>query len=174
MARFLHHRISFARRSTPYLILASVWMIGLSSGIWAYVSSGTALVSLMRSTLQGAVSIVRVLCMTSLPFLFSAFAVFLSCPWLIFPVALVKGFSFSFAAMGLMHAFGSAGWLIRLLSCFADVVTIPLLYWFWCSCFRLEDRLLGHRCVLAASLLLLAGSIDSCLIAPFLAGLTIL
>ena len=174
MARFLHHEFFCARRKRNLWVLASVWVLGLGSGIWAFAYAGSSLLPLMRSTLSGTVSIVSLLCVTGLPFLFSAFAVFISCHWLIFPIAFCKGFCFSFAATGLLQAFGSAGWLIRPLLCFADSVSMPLLYWFWLSCFRTDDRLWRPRAVLAAALLLLLGSVDYCLISPFLADLIIM
>lgn len=174
MARFLHHDFSCARRKHCGWFLASLWILGLSSGIWAYASAGDSVTSLMRGTVSGAVSIVSLLCVTGLPFLLSAFAVFISCPWLIFPLAFLKGVLFSFTAMGIIVTFGSAGWLIRQLLCFADVAAMPLLYWFWLLCFRTGEWFGGMQLMLTAALLFLLGSIDYCLISPYLANLIIM
>lgn len=174
MARFLHHDFSFTRCKFSAFVLASVWTLGLLSGIWVFAAADTALFPLMRSTIYGSVSIVSLLIMTGLPFLFSAFAVFLSCRWLIFLIAFCKGLGFSFVSLGILLSFGSCGWLLGLLIGFGDVVAMPLLYWFWISCFRDNDSLWRCRCFLVAAFLILAGSVEYSLIQPFLAGLLIL
>lgn len=174
MARFLHYDFPCAQRRFPGCCLAFVWSLGLGFGIWAHALSGDSVSTLMRSNLFGTVSIVRLLCVTGLPFLISAFAVLISCRWLIFPVAFFKGVTVSFTAMGFLFSFGSAGWLIRFLLTFADVASLPLLYWFWITCFSGRDRYWAARGMLTAALLLLLGSIDYCLISPFLASLIIL
>lgn len=141
------------------------------SGIWLWYASGASLISLMRSILYGSVSIMRLVFLLFLPFLLSALAVFCFGPRSIYPVAFGKGLLFSFVSMGVFSCFGSGGWLVWMFLCFSEIVTVPLLYWFWL-------RLLGgnHVAGLKESLLLLApvfliGSIDHCLITPFFADL---
>lgn len=126
---------------------------------------------MMRGAASGSVSIAGLLGITTLPFLISAFAVSFSMAWLIFPVCFCKAFAFSFVSLGVLQAFGSAGWLVRLLLLFSDCAGMPLLYGFWLR------HLPGGRPVgvwetaflLAACVLL--GSVDYRIISPFLAGL---
>lgn len=174
MARFLHHDVSFTRCKVSLYILASVWTLGLLSGIWVFASADGSLLSLMRSAAYGSVSIVSLLIMTGLPFLFSAFAVYISCPWLVFPIAFCKGLCLSFVSLGILLSYGNGGWLMGFLVGFCDVVTLPLLYWFWRCCFRDKDPLWRCRCLITAAFLILAGSVEYSLIQPFLAGLSIL
>ena len=174
MARFLHHRHFSARPRTEHMFLASIWILGSVSGIWAYVYTGNSFLPMMRSCLWSSVSIVNLLSVTILPFLISAFAVLLSCPWLIYCVAFAKAFAALFTSMGIMHTFGGAGWLIRALLCFTEAATLPVLYRYWMCCLDRSSGVWHLQSILAAALLFLAGSIDHCLIAPFLADLIIL
>ena len=128
----------------------------------------------MRSCLYGSVSIVRLLSVTALPFLISALAVMLSCQWLVFVTAFAEGFAAFFTATGIICAFGGAGWLLWLFLCFTEVVSLPVLYWYFMCCLNKQEGLWQLQSLLAGALLFLAGSIDFCLIAPFLADLIIL
>ena len=174
MARFLHHDFSSPHRRSYMHVLAVLWTAGLLSGIWAWAITGPSVLSLMRSTLLGPVSIVSLLFSTGLPFLFSAFAVFFSCQWLVFPIAFCKGICYSYVSMGILSSFSNAGWGLWILIQTSDAVTLPLLYRFWQTCLLPADGYFPHRCMVTASILLLAGSVDYSLIQPFLAELLIL
>ena len=173
MARFLHHDLSWSDRRIHGCILAVFWSLGILCGIWTQFYADFYSASLMRSTLSGSVSIVSLLCVTVLPFLISAFAVFLSCHWMLHPIAFCRGFLLSFVSLGITASFGSAGWLFRLLLCFSEFVSTPFLYWFWLRCFRGPGDSFVLTCALMASFCLLTGSIDYCLITPFLGDLII-
>lgn len=174
MARFLHHDMPRSSRKFYCPLLAFFWTSGLASGIWAWFLSGEFITPLMRSSAYGSVSIVSLLCVTGLPFLLSAFAVFLSSEWLLIPIAFGKGFFFSLISMGTTVSFGCAGWLVRLLLCFSDIVSIPLLYWFWVRCLRNDGSRLIYLTFFTGALFLLIGSVDYYMITPFLADLIIL
>ena len=95
MARFLlHESPEFWRKGTT-VFLALSFLIGLVSGILIFFAAGESFLSLMRSAFYSPVSIVGLLCVTALPFLFSAIAVFLSQPWLMFPICFGKASFFS-------------------------------------------------------------------------------
>ena len=174
MARFLHHDFSSPHRRSYMHVLAVLWTAGLLSGIWAWAITGPSVLPLMRSTLLGPVSIVSLLFSTGLPFLFSALAVFVSCQWLVFPIAFCKGICYSYVSMGILSSFSNAGWGLWILIQISDAVTLPLLYRFWQTCLLPADGYFPHRCLVTASILLLAGSDDYYLIQPFLAELLIL
>lgn len=151
--------------------LACFWLSGALCGILASLSAGRTLVSLMRGTLFVPVSIVGMLCATALPFLLSAFAVFLSRPVLLLTICFGKAFLFAFVSMGIFQAFGSAGWLLRWFLLFSDYASVPLLYWFWLRHISGERPLDGWETALLCSLALLIGSVNFSVISPFLAGL---
>lgn len=174
MARFLHHDIYCPSRKFVRHFLAVCWTAGLGCGIWSCFLADDSISSLMRSCLNGSVSIVGLLTVTLLPFLLSAFAVLLSGPWLLFGIAFGKGFVFAFVSMASLAGFGCAGWLLRFFLCFSDCLSLPLLYWFWLRCFRSSGTGFGTCIFLTGALLFLIGSIDYCLIVPFLADLIIL
>lgn len=131
MARFLHHIFSGLQRKADTVFLALFWSAGLFAGCVFYRNTGDSTVSLMCGALNGAVSIVSLLSVILLPFLLSAFAVYLSRPSFLFLIAFAKAFSLAFVSAGLLSAFGSAGWLARLLLMFSDCCTVPLLWLYW-------------------------------------------
>lgn len=151
--------------------LASSWLLGLICGILVYLSAGGILVSLMRSTLYVPVSIVGLLCAAVLPFLFSALAVFLSRPGLLLPICFGKAFLLAFVSLGVIRAFGSAGWLLRWLLLFGDCVSAPMLYWFWLRYIPGDRLLSGWEAASLFSLGLLIGSVNYSVISPFLVRL---
>ncbi len=170
MARFLHrHSISpYFNRSA--FLLAFSWVGGLLVGVFAACSADEFLFPLMRTAVFSGVSIVSVLTAHLLPFLLSAFTVFFSGRALVCPIVFCKGFCFAFVSVGILASFGCAGWLFRLLLCFADLLTMPLLYRYWHRCLDGEGRLLSDFLV-TGSVCLLFGSIEYRLILPFLADL---
>lgn len=174
MARFLHHLNFHPSRRIFCHILALCWAAGLGCGIFCWFLVDASLFSLMRSALHGSVSIVSLLSVTALPFFLSAFVVFLSCHGLLFVISFGKGILFAFVSMGTLACFGCAGWLVQLLLCFSDLLSLPLLYWYWLRSFRVSGNSIHSTELLTAALLFLIGSIDYCLIAPFLADLIII
>lgn len=167
MPRLFSSSPSRERRKKGRLLLASFWCAGLFFGIYGYLTAGTPFLSWMRGVVPGSVSIVGLLGITVFPFLISALAVFFSTPWLLLLVCFCKAFLFSFVSLGIWQAFGSAGWLARLLWMFSDCIGIPLLYGFWLRHLS-GDRAVGGLetgCYLAAFVLL--GSVDYRIISPF-------
>ncbi len=126
----LRSRMNVFFRNRYPLILALCWMLGLTAGTLLYVYSSDAFVSLMRIVPMCNVSIVEATVAAVLPFLFSAFAVFLSRSMLLLTAAL-KACVFAFVSMGLTYSFGEVGWLYRLLLLFSDCMMVPVLYFFW-------------------------------------------
>ena len=90
MARFLHHSLKIPGRNWRDFTLALSWILGLISGCTLCLSADTTAFSLMRMAPGCPVSIVRLLAVTFLPFLFSGFAAFVSQTWLLFPIVFFK------------------------------------------------------------------------------------
>ena len=127
MARLFHPNPPDRRSKYPAFVLALSYFAGLLFGVFVFRFAGDRLDSLMRGAPTGAVSIVGLLGVTVVPFLFSAFAVSLSKPALLFPVSFINAFLFCFVSLGMMRCAGSAGWLIRWLLCFSGSVFAPVL-----------------------------------------------
>lgn len=171
MARFFCPDSPHWWRKGCRFFLACSWLSGLACGILVYLSAGGLLVSLMRSTVYVPVSIVGLLCVTTLPFLFSALAVFLSKPGLLLPICFGKAFLLAFVSIGIFQAFGSAGWLLRWLLLFGDCASVPVLYWFWLRYLPGTRPLCGWEAFSMLSLGVLIGSVNYSVISPFLVRL---
>ena len=170
MARFLHRCFICLRRNANTAFLAACFLTGLILGI--RMSHGVDFsVSLMRGALSSTVSIVRLLSVLLLPLLFSALAVFFSKPQLLYPIAFLKAFVFSFVSAGICTGFGSAGWLARPLIMFSDSLSLPMLWLYWLR------HIPGRRTFQAADVMVIAGCVglvgllDQFLIMPLLQGI---
>lgn len=131
MARFLHHSDSFTLRKWPAFLLAFSWLLGLGCGGLVFRSADESIVSLMRMAVLKPVSIVGLLSCTLLPFLFTAFAVYVSLPALLLLIGFSKAFLYAYVSCAVLAAFGSAGWLVRGFLMFSDTIGAVLLYSCW-------------------------------------------
>ena len=122
---------------------------------------------MMRRAVSCPVSIVG-LVVVLLPFLFSAFAVYLSKTWLFLPFCFLKAFQFAYVAGSVSMAFGSAGWLIRLLLLFSDGCTIPVLLWIWLRWIGRGGRKALQQIAACTILGAMVWAVDYFVVSPFL------
>lgn len=160
-------RSGIFRFETCKCVIWVCWIAGLLLGMAAAYGAGDVFSSLMRGWQNASVSIVG-LSVTSLPFLFTAIAVFLPAPLLLVPAVLFRAFLYGYCALGITLAYGDAAWLVRLLLMLSDTCSTALLMWLWLRC---GDPKVGLRveflgCTLAALGLKL---LDFCAITPFTA-----
>jgi len=148
-----------------------LWVLGLVSGMILQLCSGGFFPSLMLGIPLGSVSIVSLFTSVFLPFLFSAFAVYISQPLLLHFIAFWKAFAFSFVSTGMVICFGSSGWLIRLLLMFSDWVTMPILFWYLHCHDSSAYHFSGIEFFVICVLILCIGSFDYVYILPFMAGM---
>lgn len=154
------------------LVLASSFLLGHLLGVWFSGIASEHYLSAMRAVVSSRVSIIGLLSSMVLPFLFSAFAVYLQQPVLLIPIAFMKAFLFSYLGYGLYTAWGSAAWLVTGLTMFGSLCSMPVLYWYWL-------RHMGGRrfeilpFCLILGILVMIGMMDYCLIVPFLANIII-
>ena len=123
----------FRRITHPAFLLFAFGALGLMLGTLLAASADTSLFPLMRQVAFNPVSIVTSLAAQLLPFLIAAYAVSISRPWLLTTVCSYKLFSFAYTGALIQIAFGSAGWLVRFLFLFSDIILVPCLCWY---CFR--------------------------------------
>ncbi len=131
MARFLHSIDSFTFRKYNPFFLALSWILGLGYGVFVFRNTGSDLVSLMPLAVMRQPSIFGLLLSSVLPFLFSAFAVYICVPGLLLVISFVKAFLLAYVSCGIFSAFGSCGWLIRWLLLFTDLIGTVFLYLYW-------------------------------------------
>ena len=170
MARFLRHDHHPTYRRTYRLILAFFWLLGLLSGGYLFHRADDSFVSMMCSAVDRRVSIVGLASVIFLPFLFSAFAVYLRHPRLLWLVAFGKALCFSYTALAVLSGYGCAAWLALPLLMFSDIGSIPLLWLFWLGSREGSDAPTGRtiRLFFAAGCI---GCVDYFIVSPFLCGL---
>ncbi len=160
----------FLSCNRPAVLLAFFWSLGLASGILFAAASGETFFLLVRTAASRRVSIVGLVASCYLPFLLSAFAVFIGKQKLLYPIVFLKALLFSWCAIASSAAFSSAGWLVRPMLQFTDILTVPVLCWF--SLRHTSDHgMLFRDFSICTLLFVLAGSLDYCLVSPFLASL---
>lgn len=152
-------------------LLAITWIFGLVLGIVSAYQAGHSVFRLMRMAANSHASIVSLLVSGVLPFLLSAAAVFFSARHFLFLIGFVKAFCFGCCACATMLSFGSAGWLICLLLMFSDLCDLPALIWFWLRHLWDGAYLRFPDTVFCIGWSLLVGSVDFCLVTPFLVSL---
>ena len=118
------------RRKRPFL-LTVFFLLGHLLGVWASGHTSSFLLSAMRTVVSSRVSVIGLFSSLVLPFLFSAFAVYLAQPLLLFPIAFWKAFLFSYTGSALFAYWGGAGWLIMPLLMFGSICSMPVLCWYW-------------------------------------------
>ena len=133
MARFLHSIVSFCTRKWDKLFLASLWVAGLIAGGFVFRYSGSNLVSQMPLAVGSQPSIFSLLNSTLLPFLFSAYAVYIGAPRILYGISFLKAWGLGYLSCSVFAAFGNAGWLVRWLFLFSDIFAAAALY---CYCHR--------------------------------------
>ena len=130
IVKFTVSELSFRRRSTYSWLLAFFWIAGLITGIFLALRIDASVISFIYAAVHRPASIVSLLLTTSLPFLFSAIAVFISKPGLLPVFAFSKTAAFSLVSLMTLRTFGTAGWMIRCMVMFADICTLPFFYSF--------------------------------------------
>ena len=130
IVKFTVSESSFSRRSTCTWLLTFLWIAGLMMGIFLALRIDESVITFMYSVVSRPASIVSSLLTTSLPFLFSAIAVFISKPGLLPVIAFCKAAAFSLVSLMALRTFGTAGWMIRCMVMFADICTLPFFYSF--------------------------------------------
>lgn len=118
-------------RKSSVFLLAVFWTLGLGCGGYFFRLTGSNLASQMPLAAMGQPSIFGLLISFVLPFLCSAFAVYISASKLLFLIAFAKAVLFGFVTSAVCTAFGSAGWLVRVLLLFTDIGGVIFLFHYW-------------------------------------------
>ena len=162
---------SFHSRKDPSVLLAFGWILGSVIGLLLAVNCDPSVIYGIRGILAGEFSVWRMIFVIISPLVISFLAISHFSIWLLIPIAFVKGMAYAFVSALVFIAWGSAGWLIRLLLIFSDTVSAPVLLYFWLSSCRSGSKDLGLRFIPAASWIILACAIDYRYVSPLLAVL---
>ena len=159
--------VLYTFRKGDRLFLAIFWIAGLMCGVWSWFVTGPYGFTWMRTAQGGCVSIVGLICIHLLPFLVSAFAVFVSIPELLFPLCFFRAFLFTVLSLGIMQSFPHAGWLVSAL--IQGYFTEPLLYFLWLRMVSLKKPSVPTAFWLIALVFSVpAGCVDHYIISPVL------
>lgn len=150
------------------IFLAFCYLAGLVAGVILAAQADSSFSSWMRTAVFQRVSIVSLLSVLFLPFLISAFAVFYGWSFLLYPICFLKSLSFGYCCAGISILFGAAGWLGCWLLLFSQLLAMPILLFYWMRHIDGLQKPLLSEAALLASILYLVGSLDHCLISPFL------
>lgn len=167
MGTSFHRFLTFFYRNFSVSVLAIVCLASLVLGTFLGIVSNDSYFLLMRMAASCRVSIVGLISTSFLPFLFSAFAVYIGKQKLIYLVVFLRMLLFAWGAVGTAVAFQTAGWLVHFLLQFTDILLLPVLCWF--SLRQLtEAGVLRKDLSLCTATFLLVGSLDFCVVSPFL------
>lgn len=166
MNRFCSSRWIGSHPDRTMIRLHVVWILGLLCGGLFAVCADHSVFSWMRMPPGGHLSIVGLLLVPFFPFLITALAVYLSCPWLIYLTCAYKGFCYGACVGVIRMAFGSAAGLIHVLLLFTDCLTMPVLYWLWIQSLQGSFRL--RKASSCAVLFAIIAAVDWKWVAPFL------
>ena len=171
MALYFQCNSSVRKRFVRRLLLSLLWVVGFAFGGVYSFGSGNSNFFMMRSILLDSVSIVSLIAVSYIPFLFSAFAVSMGLLWLLYPICFLKAFCFGFVSTAVCISFGSAGWLMRLLLMFSDIFSLPLLFLYSLRHISDVSKFSFSEFLIIASVFMLIGSVDYCYVLPLLAML---
>ena len=169
--RIMHsNKLQIFRQQTCKVLLCVCWMLGLVFGAVFSAGADSTFLLLMRRT-EFSVSIVGLLLVAMLPFLFTAYAFFLSNRFLIIIFAFLKAFSFSYCLFGLSAVYGTGSWLAWILLMFSDLGTLPVLMWLWIHFLGSPERSIRTKFVCCLSVSALIVMADYWMISPFAASI---
>ena len=167
MGSFFRRCVSFFLRNSAIALLLLIWFFGLLLGSYLAAVSGESFFLLMRTAASSRVSIVGLIASSFLPFLFSAFAVYTNKYKLLYICCFSKALMFAWCAFASAAAYQSAGWLVRCFLQFSDILLIPVFCWF--SIRQVSGvSTLKRDLSLCTALFVLVGSLDYCVVSPFL------
>lgn len=121
------------KKYTPALhktFVSLCWLLGLLSGYFIATKVSISVLFMMRTSLTERVSIVSVFFATFFPFLLILAVMRYGSALLCLPIVFVKACSFGYCLYTISIAFGSAGWLMRLLYLFSDACCVVVLLLF--------------------------------------------
>ena len=151
------------------VILALIWCTSLIIGSYFCWCCRASVFGVFFDSVHSRSGILSSVMAAALPLvLTTVFGV--HCPWAIYLLCFLKGFSFGFCGYGIGLSFGAASWIVWPLFLFIDATTVPVCYFYWISC--LDDSVAYRYPTLMWYLVygILIACVDHFMIAPFLAS----
>jgi hypothetical protein len=165
-------RFHLPKISTETAIFLTVWIAGLILGTITAAAASNSYFLLMRMAPKSSVSIIGLAVTVLLPFLLTAFAVLADRSLWLYPICFLKVFAFAFCGYGISVAYGSAGWLVRFLFQFSDILSIPILFWFAFRYLRGRGLMWKRDLAIGCALDVWICCLDLWFVSPFLMAIT--
>lgn len=152
------------------VILAIFWLLGIALGYMFATFVAQNAQFIFRSYIENQTSVLRLWVVHFFPFICAVFAHRFSLFYIFYLLNFVKAVSYSFCNFCVIFAFGSAGWLVRILFLFTDAFSSLLLFYFSLGC-------LCNRSIRKTEYLIIFFSvavvciIDGLTVSPFLSSL---
>ena len=167
MGNFIRRILPFFLRNRVLFLFVCFWCTGLVAGTYLASLIPESFLLLMRTAGSFRVSIVGLFASVYLPFLLSAFAVYIGRCNFLYIFCLLKALLFALSASVCVDAYNCAGWLVHILLQFSDILLLPVLCWFsirsLTGCGGLKRDF-----SLCSALYFIVGSMDYCIVSPFL------
>lgn len=141
----------WSKCSVAFLLL--FWTVGFAVGTLCVFSLYDNYGSIIRQAAAMDATIVGLLLLSMVPLVLSYIVIRLSAAPLLLPISFFKALSFAFCSFGVLWAYGSAGWLVRILLLFSDSLSVLILLYFWISSITGDRKFIDHRllCCMIAS-----------------------
>lgn len=164
-------QFSFSNYLRKYnaVFLAFFWIAGMLFGAMAAESANADMFLWMGSAGRCRASIVALLCVAFLPFLFTALAVYFSKSTILFGICFLRSAFLGYMLRGMMLHLGSGFWLYGFLLLFTTLCLLPLDCWLWVryTSGRQSFRVLDLLIYVFTAFIIVA--LDHCFVAPLLA-----
>lgn len=145
------------------------FLIGLLFGFISACYLGADTFLLMSCAAKANASIVELLVVAFLPFIFTiSVKSFFRSDWILL-ICFFRSFCFSFCSRGLLFQFEDRSWLIIMCLMFTSVCSLPLDCWLWLRCYCSDNLSMKKDYLLYAITLLLTVFADSFFISPLMA-----
>ena len=155
------------------LLFLSAWIVGISAGMLTAIGIDDSILPVMRLAASCRVSIVVLFLMASIPFLITAFAVFIHQYPILLIICFVRSYGFGCLAWLIVRSFGSAAWLMQPMIQFSDgiLLVVYVLYGLWhCSHWERNPKRPVLVCMFITAVVTI---IDYLAVSPFLVSLLV-
>lgn len=124
MLQFNNHiRVCFIRKPGT-ICLCLIWLLGLIAGMLC-INFFHSEVSCLLGNLQTSLFVL------TLPFLISLICVSFLSPVFLYFLCFGKTILFSGVSLLFLRGFGCSGWMVRYMTMLPEILSLPLLYFFW-------------------------------------------
>ena len=168
-ALFKVYNAFFCKRK--FLCLAFLWFLGLCSGKYYAVQTGSTFLLLMRTAVESRPSIVGQLISVLLPLLLLVLSVYFLQPIAYYFLAFIQSLSLGYICCCIQRIFGSASWLVCLLFLFSSFVSVPFYCWFLIRHISGKQASYFRDSLVVLGAVLIACIADYFIISPFLTAL---